>query len=116
MEGPRSSARFPGVGRGSGHYESFYLKVADPAAPRGAWIRHTIFKRPGEPAVGSLWCTVWEDGVPAATKVTLAAGELGVRDGEYVHVGESRLVPGHAVGEAPDAAWDLSWDGVDPVF
>ena len=54
----------------SGRYESHYLRVVDPARPRGAWIRHTTHQAPGEEAAGALWCTVWdaEAGPPYAVK------------------------------------------------
>ena len=44
----RTQARFPGVERGAGHYESFYIKATDPSGGRGVWIRQTVNKRPGE--------------------------------------------------------------------
>jgi len=36
LTGDLSSARFSSLSTEAGHYESFYLKVADPIAPRGA--------------------------------------------------------------------------------
>ena len=56
-------------------YESHYLRAVDPARPRGAWIRHTSYARPGEAATGALWCTVWdaEAGPPYAVKQSLPA-------------------------------------------
>ena len=56
-------------------YESHYLRAVDPARPRGAWIRHTSYQRPGEAATGALWCTVWdaEAGPPYAVKQSLPA-------------------------------------------
>ena len=44
-----SAPRFPAVALDRGHYESYYLRAADPASGRSAWIRHTVFKRPGGP-------------------------------------------------------------------
>ena len=44
----RTEARFPGIGPGSGHYESFYIKATRPGGGRAIWIRHTVHKRPGE--------------------------------------------------------------------
>jgi hypothetical protein len=68
-----SAARFPSLGRDAGHYESFYLELADPERPCGVWIRHTVFKRPGEappgispgragaagPLIGLVSDTIW---------------------------------------------------------
>ena len=45
-----SEPRFPSFPAHKGHYESYYLRAADPAGGRSAWIRHTVFKRPGQPA------------------------------------------------------------------
>ena len=42
----RTKARFPDVPEKAGHYESFYLKLNHPGGGRGAWIRHTVHKRP----------------------------------------------------------------------
>ena len=46
----RSEARFPGVDRRAGHYESFYIKATRPGGGRAVWIRHTVHKRPGRRA------------------------------------------------------------------
>lgn len=109
-------ARFPLVPPPAGHYESFYLKIADPESPRGAWIRHTVFKRPGEDPLGSLWCIVWpEHGQPVATKLTTADG-LGVEVGEHIHVGESRMGPGYARGSANNASWDVTYSEESAPF
>lgn len=54
MAGERTSARFPGVGAGAGHYESFYLKACHPSEPLGLWVRYTVHKRPEAPPTGSL--------------------------------------------------------------
>ena len=67
-----SAPRFPAVAAHKGHYESYYLRAADPAGGRSAWIRHTVFKRPGGPATGALWCTLFEAGKePRAVKQSL---------------------------------------------
>ena len=69
-EALRTRARFPDVEAKAGHYESFYLKASDPAAPRGIWIRYTVHKRPGEAPRGSLWFTLFGPEGPRAVKVT----------------------------------------------
>ncbi len=103
------SARFPEVPAAAGHYESFYLKTADPAHPRGAWIRYTVLKRPGLPPRGSLWCTVWTgDGPPRAHKLTLGASELSAEGDELIRVGPGRLLAARATGAMDRADWDLA--------
>jgi hypothetical protein len=100
-----------------GRYESYYLKVADPREPRGAWIRYTVLKRPGGPALGSVWCTLWSgEASPAARKVTLEPEALGADPGELIHVGASRLVDGHATGSLDDAAWEISYTDAAAEF
>jgi hypothetical protein len=114
-EHPLSTARFPALGRDAGHYESFYVKLADPERPRGVWIRHTVFKRPGEAPVGSRWCILWpESGRPIATKLTVDT--LGVEVGEYIHIGESRVGPGWLRGGVNDAEWDLTFTDETELF
>ena len=63
----------PGLARGAGHYESFYLKACHPSEPLGLWIRHTVHKRPGADPRGSLWFTLFDGRRPSrAVKQTLA--------------------------------------------
>jgi len=113
-----ADARFPGVPTDAGHYESFYLKAADPASRRGLWLRYTAHKRPGARAVGSLWATLFDEGGPYAAKVTLAPEELraGGAD-DYAAIGESRIGHDGARGSIDDlAAWDLRFAGDQPPF
>jgi hypothetical protein len=59
-----------------GRYASTYLRAVDPDRPRGAWIRHTTFARPGEPPRTALWCTVFDVTGPYAVKQSFGpAGE-----------------------------------------
>jgi hypothetical protein len=112
-----AAARFGEVARAAPHYESFYVKASDPGRPRGVWLRYTAFKRPGEAAVGSLWCTLWPGGgPPVARKVTLGPSELRAGDGDYIAIGASRLEPGLAAGEAGDASWELRYADAAATF
>jgi hypothetical protein len=113
----RTQARFPDVARGKGHYESFYLRAFDPARPRGVWIRHTVHKRPGADPKGSLWFTLFDGGAdgPTASKVTL--DDVGAGPDHYIHVGPSRLEPGHAAGSTDGFEWDLGFDSPEePLY
>ena len=70
----RTTARFPEVPAGKGHYESFYLKACHPSEPLGIWIRYTVHKHSDQEPKGSLWFTLFDgsaDG-PQASKVTTA--------------------------------------------
>src|SRR5438105_13889231 len=111
-----TEARFPQVPEGRGHYESFYLRAVDPGQPRGAWIRYTVHKRPGERPRGSLWFTLFDGNAdaPVASKVTLEPDQLSAGEGAYVRIGDSVFQPGEASGSAKteqaDASWRLSFD------
>jgi hypothetical protein len=103
-------ARFPDVPAKAGHYESFYIKLCHPSEPLGAWIRYTVHKRPGAPATGALWFTLFEPDGPRAAKLTVPAPETG--DDEWLRVGEAEIGPGAATGSiASEAAWELRFEG-----
>jgi hypothetical protein len=116
----RTSAVFPSVADGRGHYESFYLRASHPSEPLGVWIRHTVHKPPGRRPKGSVWFTLFEAGGPRASKVTVEAAELSVPDGGYLRVGGSEIGPGRAAGSAPSdrlqPAWDLTFEDGAPAF
>jgi hypothetical protein len=117
VTGDLSSARFRSVSTEAGHYESFYLKVADPLARRAAWIRYTVLKRPGQPARGSLWCTLWGGpGPPHARKATVEAHELSAGPDELIGIGASRLTLARAVGGMDGAAWELDFGTAAAMF
>jgi hypothetical protein len=114
-------ARFPAVPLDRGHYESFYLKASDPSRPRGAWIRYTVLKRPGQAPRGSLWTTVWTgEGPPRAYKVTLEPGELeagpGVGEEPLIRIGSSRLGAAGASGSTDGSSWEVGFGGGSPAF
>jgi hypothetical protein len=116
----RTEAVFPGVARGRGHYESFYLRASHPSEPLGVWIRHTVHKPPDGPATGSVWFTLFEAHGPSASKVTVGEEQLAVPEGGYIRIGESAIVPGRAAGTAVSdqlaAAWDLAFEDGAPAF
>jgi hypothetical protein len=104
--------RFPTVGSGRGHYESFYMRAVHPERPLGVWIRYTVHKRPDDRPQGSLWFTLFdaEGGRPRASKVTLAPHETHAGDTDYVVLGDSRFGPGRVTGRAATEQCDASWD------
>jgi len=110
-------ARFAEVAAKAGHYESFYLKACAPDGGRGIWIRHTVHKRPGAEATGSIWFTLFDRGAgaPRATKVTVPASGLSVPDGGWIGVADAEIGPGRARGsldtEALTASWSLGFAG-----
>jgi hypothetical protein len=110
-----TAARFPEVPARRGHYESFYLRAADPAGGRSAWIRHTVHKRPGEAATGALWCTFFDAATPAPRAVKQSLPAPTAPAGDWLAIGDSRFGPGGAHGRAEaqghSAAWELRFDG-----
>lgn len=108
----RSAAIFPTLAHAAGRYESFYVKLNDPRAPVGAWIRHTVHKRPGHEPTASVWFTLFDgassDG-PVAAKVTVGADQLGAPDGGMIRIADSVLAPGRLRGSALEASWDLTF-------
>ena len=114
----RTQARFPAVERDTGHYESFYIKTSDAAQRLGVWIRHTVHKRAGEEPNGSVWFTLFDGSAegPWAHKETFDAPRIGCDADHYIHVGESRLEDGRAVGSCGDASWELTFQSPEPPF
>jgi hypothetical protein len=84
-----ASPIFPGVPLRAGMYESFYLRAVAPDEPVGAWIRHTVHKRPGRTPRGSIWCTIFDAsrGRPFMHKAT--SDQLYVPAGGWIAVGSA---------------------------
>src|SRR4051812_39787262 len=108
----RTEARFPGVDSGAGFYESFYIKAARPSGGQAVWIRHTVHKRPDEPATASLWLTVFDREAPGprATKLTVPAADLSAPSGTYIKIADATLEPGRVKGSIDAGALSASWD------
>ena len=114
MPGPQATPQFPNLAIGDGGYESFYLRAVDPDRPRGAWLRHTVLKAPGEQAVGSLWAVVFDadEPAPVAHKLSVPGPQA---DG-WIRIGDSAFGPDGVRGAAGPASWDLTWTGDEPVL
>ena len=108
----RTEARFPEVPEKAGHYESFYLKLTQPGGGRAAWIRHTVHKRPGEPAdlralVRPLRCG---GGRAARHQAPVRRRRAQRRPGTYIRVADASLTDGRATGRVETALSRRSWD------
>jgi hypothetical protein len=118
----RTKARFPEVAEKAGHYESFYLKLCRPGGGRGAWIRHTVHKRPGEPVTCALWFVLFDAdaAAPRATKRQFGPDQLDAPDHSYIRVADAVLGDCRATGsvatDALEAKWDLSFSDEHPPF
>src|SRR3990170_2862825 len=108
----RTQPRFPELPAKQGHYESFYIKATHPDGGLGAWIRHTVHKRPNEPATASVWFTLFdrEAAGPRATKMTVGADRLRVPAGGYIQVHNCELLSDRAHGSVHTDALTASWD------
>ena len=110
--------RFPSFAHGDGGYESYYLKAAHPSEPKAVWIRHTVHKRPGAEATGSLWCTFFDRaaGPPVAIKQTLEAPRAG--GDELLRIGKARFGRGeasaHVEADGREGGWDLRFETSEP--
>jgi len=118
----RSQARFPGVGREPGHYESFYIKATRPTGGQGIRLRQTVHKRSGEEPRGAIWLTLFDADAPGprAANAGFAAAELSAPRGAYIQVNGALLEPGHAAGRLAtaqlEASWELSFDDASEPF
>ncbi len=107
----RTEARFPSIPATDGHYESFYLKAADPEGGRAVWIRHTVHKRPNAALTGAVWMT-WFDSDrprPLAAKQQVDADRVSVPAKTYIRVGESEIAPGRMQGLVGGGGVEASW-------
>ena len=117
----RTRPRFPAVPGGTPHYESFYLKAADPEGGRAVWLRHTIWQSARAPRSAALWLTVFDaTGAPAALKASFPAERLRSGPGIYVGIADAVLAPGSAAGsfvhDGRRASWDLVFDDGPALF
>lgn len=96
-------------------YESWYLKASHPTEPLGVWIRYTTHQKPNGPERGSLWFTLFRDGEPSATKVTLDPQQLSRNEGgAFIRIGESKFADGQVRGSANEAGWNLTFVHTEP--
>jgi len=103
--------RFPAVRAPGAHYESYYLKAVHPGGGLGVWVRHTVHKAPGQPPIGSLWCTLFDARRcgPLADKATLSATDLSVTGEGHLRLGDAVFAPGLVEG-GTDAGSDAEGD------
>jgi hypothetical protein len=129
-----ASPIFPGVPLRTGMYESFYLRAVAPDEPVGAWIRHTVHKRPGRPPRGSIWCVIFDASrgrpfmhkatsdqlhAPAGGWITVGSTDEDARAGGNAAAGErgadgASLTPGEASGACGPARWSLRFTSPEP--
>jgi hypothetical protein len=110
-----TDARWPSVPSGRGHYESWYLRALDPAAPRGVWIRYTVTVPPGGDPSGQLWFTWFDRSAPRTRAVRVDAGPPGSGGAFWIRFGEHSFGPEGALGAVSSdecsARWSLSFAG-----
>jgi len=114
-------------GQPEGHYESFFVRANDPAAPRALWIRYTVFSPRGNPeaARGELWAIVF-DGTTGRHRAfkhvePIARCHFDRRQFD-VQIGDARLAPSELRGTIEDQRGLLAWtlsaesDGAPPLL
>ena len=110
----RSSARFPALDPAAGHYESFYLKAAHPSGRRGALdpLHGAQAAGGGAEGLAVVHAVRPLSGRRAVGREGRRRADVGAREDEYIHVGDSVFAPGsvagHAEGEGRSASWELS--------
>jgi hypothetical protein len=114
-----TSAIFPRAAARAGMYESFYVRAVAPQEPLGAWIRHTVHKRPGQRPRGSVWCTLFDarQGRPFMHKLT--SDGLGTPRETWIAItdpGEEGawISPARAEGRCGEASWSLRFGSFEP--
>lgn len=104
--------RWPAVTAKRGHYESWYLKAAEPGGSRAVWIRYTVHKRPNRAPQGSLWLTLFDHaaGRPFAVKQTAALSAAKNSGEQLITVdGLGSFSPVRADGAIQGAGRSASW-------
>ncbi|HLL93017.1 MAG TPA: hypothetical protein VK252_08770 [Solirubrobacteraceae bacterium] len=132
-----TSAVFPTAPQRAGMYESFYLRAVSPDRPLGAWIRCTVHKPPGRPALGSVWCTVFDAHAERPFMHKLTSTQLRAPASDWIAVGDANgaserggpgadavpgagegegasLGPGQSHGRCGDAHWSLRLRAREP--
>lgn len=82
-----ASPRMPSKPAGARGYESHYLTAVAPEGGRAVWIRYTNDKRPGEPARGRLWFTLFDRDASAPLARRTAATTIDSSTGNVSTVG-----------------------------
>jgi hypothetical protein len=106
-----ATPRAPSAPLSKALYESHYLTATDPAGGRALWLRHTAVKRPGEPALPTVWATWFErsGARPRGLRAT-AAEPLSNAEGAWARSRLGELSPGGASGAIEGASWSLAWE------
>ena len=128
MNAAATAAVFPSAKPGAGMYESFYLRLVAPGEPLGAWIRHTVHKRPGRPPRGSVWFTLFDASAGAPLMHKHTSDALSVPTSGWIAIGDNSdgepsapgdeagaacISPRRARGRCGPASWTLEWDGAE---
>ena len=114
------------LAKADGHYESWFMRANHPTAPRGFWIRYTVFSPKTAPqnALGELWAILF-DGDKAqhlAVKTELPISECTFSADPFrVAIGESWLTHDALDGAAWTNGHTIRWDlqihgGSEPLF
>jgi hypothetical protein len=101
--------RWPGAGRGRGHYESYFLRAVHPTEPRGVWLRYTVTISPAGRPEGQLWFTLFDRDAPRPRAARVDAGEATTGEGAWIRLGSSSFGAAEITGEARTTDLSARW-------
>ncbi len=117
MRGPLDRARAPAAPLGARLYESHYLTAVAPGGGRAVWLRYTANKECGEPARGTLWCTLFAAAAGPIARRGASARPLGAPPaGGWARIDGATIAPGRAEGALEDCTWSVSWRADAPAL
>ncbi len=105
---------------GSGHVESYFLKLNDPGGRRALWLKATILARPGRDPMAEAWAIAFdrEGGHVGVKQVVPYEDARFSREGFDVEVAHVHFVEGHVEGdiehEGHRIAFALDFDAGGP--
>lgn len=111
MRPPLDAPRAPGAPIRSRLYESHYLTAVAPDGGRAVWLRYTSLKARGEPARGSVWCTIFDsDKSPIARRTASPRALSAPPPGSWAQIDAAAVGPGRAQGTLQECSWTITWD------
>ncbi|MGK2931605.1 MAG: hypothetical protein ACSLFD_02305 [Solirubrobacterales bacterium] len=101
--------RWPAANKGTGMYESYYLRAAHPDEPVAIWIRYTVQKAKGKAPKASLWFTLFDASLekPLTEKLTADSDQLSELRNSWIKISDSVFGLDLIEGSSGEASWCL---------
>src|SRR5437868_1562181 len=78
-------------------------------------IPRTVHRRPGAPARGPVWCTLFDARRPRPFQHKITRDAPSVPSGAWIAIGDdATLGPGHTEGTCGEASWALRFAATEP--